>query len=107
MDTVSHPVCIGPDASIYVPNAFTPDGDGKNETFFPVCIGMDPDQFEMWIYDRWGNMIFFTDDLNKGWDGRVQGHSEIAQIDTYVWKIKATDLTGKQFNQLGKVSLIK
>jgi gliding motility-associated-like protein len=107
VDTVSHPVCIGPDASIYVPNAFTPNGDGKNETFFPVCIGMDPDQFEMWIFDRWGNMIYYTDDLNKGWDGRVQGHSEISQIDTYVWKINAVDLAGTKHNLLGKVSLVK
>jgi gliding motility-associated-like protein len=107
IDTVSHPVCIGPDASIYVPNAFTPNGDGKNETFFPVTIGMDPDQFEMWIFDRWGNMIFYTDDLYKGWDGRVQGHSEISQIDTYVWKIKAIDIIGNKHNLVGKVSLIK
>ena len=106
-DTVTHPVCIDPDASIYVPNAFTPDGDGKNELFFPVTIGMDPDQFEMWIYDRWGNMIYYTDDLNDGWDGRVQGHSEISQIDTYVWKINATDLSGTKHNLIGKVTLIK
>ncbi|MEO5642878.1 MAG: PKD domain-containing protein [Bacteroidia bacterium] len=106
-DTVSHPVCIDPDASIYVPNAFTPDGNGNNELFFPVTIGMDPDQFEMWIYDRWGNLIYYTNDLNDGWDGRVQGHSEISQIDTYVWKINAVDLTGKKHNLLGKVSLIK
>jgi gliding motility-associated-like protein len=107
MDDTTREVCIGPDASIYVPNAFTPNGDGKNETFFPVTIGMDPDQFEMWIFDRWGNMIYYTDDLNKGWDGRVQGHSEISQIDTYVWKIKAVDLAAHRHDLVGKVSLIK
>jgi gliding motility-associated-like protein len=107
VDTVSRPICIGPDASIYVPNAFTPDGDGKNESFYPVTIGMDPDQYEMWIYDRWGNLVFYTNDLNDGWDGRVQGHSEISQIDTYVWKINAVDFAGKKHNLLGKVSLIK
>jgi gliding motility-associated-like protein len=106
-DTVSHPLCIGPETTIYVPNAFTPNGDAKNETFFPVGLGLDPDRFEMWIFDRWGNMIFYTDDLNKGWDGRVQGHSEIAQIDTYVWKIKAVDMSGTSHDMVGRVSLLK
>jgi hypothetical protein len=52
-------------------------------------------------------MIYYTDDLNKGWDGRVQGHSEISQIDTYVWKIKAVDLAAHRHDLVGKVSLIK
>ncbi|MBI3512197.1 MAG: PKD domain-containing protein [Bacteroidetes bacterium] len=107
VDTVSHVVCIGPDVSIFVPNTFTPNGDNHNETFFPVCIGIDPDHFEMWIYDRWGNMIYYTADLNNGWDGRVQGHPDIAQIDTYVWKINAKDLTGATHNLIGHVNLIK
>ncbi|MBI3510018.1 MAG: gliding motility-associated C-terminal domain-containing protein [Bacteroidetes bacterium] len=107
VDTVSHPVCLEPDVMIYVPNAFTPDGNNTNDIFNAVCLGIDPDKFQMWIYDRWGNQIFYTDDINKGWDGRVMGHPDVAQIDTYVWKIKATDLLGKQHSLLGKVSLIK
>ncbi|MDQ3111851.1 MAG: PKD domain-containing protein, partial [Bacteroidota bacterium] len=106
-DTTTKEICIGPDAVIYVPNAFTPNDDGTNEVFIPVSVGIDPDQFEMWIFDRWGNMIYYTDDLNQGWDGRVHGHSEISQIDTYVWKIKAVDLLGNKHNLLGKVSLVK
>ena len=107
VDDTTKEICIAPDAIIYVPNAFTPNDDGTNEEFIAVTIGMDPDNFEMWIFDRWGNMIFYTDDLNKGWDGRVQGHSEISQIDTYVWKIKAIDMLGNKHNLVGKVSLIK
>jgi len=106
-DSVSHPVCLKPDVAIYVPNAFTPNGDGKNEVFMPVGVGLDPDHFEMWIFDRWGNLIFYTDDLNKGWDGKVQGGSEVAQIDTYVYKVKAKDLDGIEHDLEGKVSLIK
>jgi gliding motility-associated-like protein len=106
-DTTSREVCIDPDAVIYVPNAFTPDGNGTNELFMPVSVGIDPEQFEMWIFDRWGNMIYYTNDLGEGWDGRVQGRTEIAQIDTYVWKINAVDILGKKHNLLGKVSLIK
>jgi gliding motility-associated-like protein len=107
VDTATSEICIGPDATIYVPNAFTPNADGTNDVFLPVGIGLDPEHFEMWIFDRWGNMIYYTDDLNKGWNGKVQGHEEICQIDTYVWKIKAIDITGAKHNLIGKVSIVK
>ncbi len=105
-DTIQE-VCIDPDVSLYVPNAFTPNDDGTNDVFLPLGIGMDPDKFEMWIFDRWGNLIFYTDDMARGWDGRVMAAQDIAQIDTYVWKIKATDMLGKKHDLIGKVSLIK
>ncbi|MDQ3111890.1 MAG: PKD domain-containing protein [Bacteroidota bacterium] len=107
VDTTSKEICIGPDVTLYVPNAFTPNDDGTNDLFFPVQIGIDPDKYELWIFDRWGNMIFYTTDLAKGWDGRVQGASEICQIDTYVWKIKAIDMLGNKHNIEGKVSIVK
>jgi gliding motility-associated-like protein len=106
-DTATMPVCIDPDVTIYVPNTFTPDGNGLNDEFIPVTIGIDPDQYELWIFDRWGNMIFYSDELNEGWDGRVQGHEEICQQDTYVWKIKAKDVLGNSHNLIGHVNLIK
>ncbi|MBI3510102.1 MAG: gliding motility-associated C-terminal domain-containing protein [Bacteroidetes bacterium] len=107
VDTTVHPICIDPDVTLFVPNAFTPNGDGINETFFAQGIGIDPDKFEMWIFDRWGNLIFYTDDMNKGWNGKVQGHEDLCQIDTYVWKIKAIDVMGHKHSLIGKVSLIR
>jgi gliding motility-associated-like protein len=107
VDDTIREVCIDPDVSLYVPNAFTPDDNGTNDVFLPVGIGMNPDKFEMWIFDRWGNMIFYTDDMSRGWDGRVNGGADIAQIDTYVWKIKATDMLDKKHDLIGKVSLVK
>lgn len=107
IDTASQIVCIDPDVSIYVPNTFTPNEDGRNDVFFPAAIGIDPNHFEMWIFDRWGNMIFYTNDINDGWDGHVQGASDIAQIDTFVWKIKAKDILGKKHDLIGHVNLIK
>jgi large repetitive protein len=107
VDTAVQNICIGPDAMIFVPNAFTPNEDNINDVFMPVGVGIDPEKFEMWIFDRWGNLIFYTDDLNKGWDGKVQGASEVSQIDTYVWKIQAVDITGTKHNLVGKVSLIR
>jgi gliding motility-associated-like protein len=107
VDTTTEQICIDPDASIFVPNAFTPNDDGTNDFFFPQGVGIDPDHFEMWIFDRWGNMIYYTDDMSKGWDGRVQGHSDIEQIDTYIWKIHALDILGNKHNIEGIVNLIK
>jgi gliding motility-associated-like protein len=100
-------ICIDPDVTLFVPNAFTPNADGSNDMFFPQGIGIDPDQFEMWIFDRWGNLIYYTEDMSQGWNGCVQGSSVIAQIDTYVWKIKAVDMLGKKHSLIGKVSLIR
>jgi len=106
-DSATMPICIDPDVSLYVPNAFTPNGNGNNEIFLPVCVGIDPQKYQLWIFDRWGNQIFTTTDVNQGWDGRVQGHPELCQIDTYVWRIYAWDISGSPHNLVGSVSLIR
>lgn len=106
-DSISHPVCIDPDVSIYVPNAFTPNDDNNNEVFIPVAIGIDPAKYQFWIFDRWGNLIFTTTDMAMGWDGNVQGHPLPCQVDTYVWKILATDTKGVTYKRIGSVSLIR
>lgn len=100
-------VIIKPDYVIYVPNAFSPNDDGVNDIFLPLGEGIDPQHFDMWIYDRWGNLIYQTNDLYKGWNGKVQGHTDISQIDAYVWKIKCRDRAGNIHNYIGHLSLIK
>lgn len=107
VDTTSEQICIDPDVAIYVPNAFTPNVDNINEIFIPVCVGIDPEKYEFWVFDRWGNQIFYSDDINKGWDGKVQGASDVCQIDTYVWKVKAIDVLGHKHNLIGHVNLIR
>jgi gliding motility-associated-like protein len=106
-DSTSEIICIDPDVSIYVPNTFTPNDDGINETFIPITTGINPDRYEFWVFDRWGNLIFYTDDLNEGWNGRVQGHDKLCQIDTYVWKVKCVDVLDKKHNLIGHVNLIR
>jgi gliding motility-associated-like protein len=107
VDTTQQQVCIDSDVAIYVPNAFTPNGDGNNETFFPQGVGINPDKFEMWIFDRWGNQIYYTTDYTDGWNGKVQSSSVLCQQDTYVWKIKFVDTNGKKHNLIGHVNLIR
>jgi gliding motility-associated-like protein len=106
-DTIIQQVCIDPDVAIYMPNAFTPNGDGLNDYFMPKGTGLDPDNFEIWIFDRWGNMIFNGTDIYKGWDGTVQGHPELSQQDTYVWKIKVGDMNGGRHTYIGSVNMVR
>lgn len=99
-------VCIDPEFTVYFPNAFTPNGDNKNDGFTGAGIGIK--KFELWIFDRWGNLIYYTDDINKPWDGKVMGKSgEICQQDVYVWKARVNDIFDKKHNYIGHVTLIK
>lgn len=83
------------DASIYVPTAFTPNGDGLNDDLKPILIGMKSLAYFK-IYNRWGQMVFSTSDINHGWDGKFGGKGQ--DPATYVWE--AAGLTYK--NQLIK-----
>jgi gliding motility-associated-like protein len=105
-DTTENAVVIVPEATIYVPNTFTPNGDGKNDIFY--AYGEYVEDFHMYIFDRWGNLIFESTDITKGWDGRVQGHPTVCQIDTYIWRITYTELyTGFYHRMIGHVNLIR
>ncbi|MGZ6537908.1 MAG: T9SS type B sorting domain-containing protein [Bacteroidia bacterium] len=102
---VQHDIVVGPEFTFYIPNAFTPNGDGVNDFFFGTGIGIDT--YDLYIFDRWGNMIFHGHDLNDMWNGKANGGSEIAQQDVYVWKVKLTDVFGKKHNYIGTVTLVK
>jgi gliding motility-associated-like protein len=107
VDSAMHWVRIDPEFTIYMPNAFTPNGNGLNDEFKPEGFMLDKDNFQMWIFDRWGNMIFYTERYDKGWDGRANDGKDIAQEDVYVWKIVTKDLQGNDKTYVGHVSLIK
>lgn len=91
------------DGSIYVPNSFTPDGDGKNDVFY--AFGKDIVEFEMHIFNRWGEKIFYSDDMTIGWDGLFEG--SLSQTETYVWKVKFTDKRKDSGELYGTVTLIR
>ncbi|MBI2967292.1 MAG: gliding motility-associated C-terminal domain-containing protein, partial [Bacteroidetes bacterium] len=100
-------VIIKPDYVLFVPSAFTPDNDGHNDYFFPEGVGIDPDNFEMHIYDRWGDLIYYTDDVNKPWNGKANKGKKPAQQDVYIWMIKTKDFTDVKHEYIGHVTLIK
>ena len=100
---------LSDDEDFVIPEAFSPNGDGQNDVFAPRAIGIDPSQYSLLIYDRWGGLVFESTDLNQPWDGRVQGTTEMAANGIYVWKIVAHDATdeseGHEYN--GTVNLIR
>ena len=106
-DSITWCVRVDPDFVIFVPNAFTPNGDGHNEIFMPQGMGIDENNFEMWIFDRWGNNIFYTQKWGKGWDGTVNGSTNLVQEDVYVWKIVLKDFKDEKHQYVGHVSMIR
>ncbi len=107
-DSIEKPVCVKGEYTFYAPNAFTPQGDGKNDFFFPKGIGVDPEHYQIWIFDRWGNLIWESTVWGKGWDGRANGGKDIAQQDIYVWKCTTQELeTRKKHTYIGHVTLVR
>lgn len=106
VDDTTIEVVVMPEFTFYIPNAFTPNGDGLNDYFIGTGIGIA--KYEMWIFDRWGNLIYTCTDLNSPWDGTVMGKGgDLCQIDTYVWKVQITDVFDKRHKYIGDVSLIR
>jgi gliding motility-associated-like protein len=89
---------------IFVPTAFTPNGDGKNDYFKPIAVGISKfDYFR--VYNRWGQLVYSSTNTELGWDGRIGGKEQ--STATFVWLVKGTDFTGKVVFAKGLVTLIR
>ncbi len=105
-DTARGTVIINGIYIFYVPNTFTPDGDGVNEIFRPYGEGIDFSQYTMQIFDRWGELIFETPYPELGWDGTYKGQP--VPIGTYIWKIVAKEKYSTIIHDnFGHVNVIK
>lgn len=103
-DTMRINVEVLPEHEFFVPNTFTPNGDGLNDVFMPAIMGAE--QYHFMIFDRWGMLIFESYDLMQGWDGRFKGNK--CQQDVYVWKVDFFDLEHKTSEtRIGHVNLIR
>ncbi len=105
MDTAFQTIIIEPDFLFFIPAAFSLNGDNNNDTFSGKGIFIK--EYEMSIYDRWGNLIYKTNAIAHPWDGRVNNSAEIALQDVYVYSIKVTDLKNEVHLFKGTVALIK
>jgi gliding motility-associated-like protein len=104
-DTLYKVLEIKPAFVIYVPNVFTPNGDGNNDEFYAKGVGIQ--KFAMQIYDRWGHLVWDTRDITNTWDGSSKGSFEPIKQDVYTWKAQVLDISNKTHNLIGHVSLIK
>lgn len=107
IDSSTTLVCVEEDFSYYIPNAFSPNNDGINEIFQPIIKGSVPEQYEFTIYDRWGLLIFKTNNVNEGWNGNLNNGKFVAQQDVYVWKIVLYNKLKEAHTRTGRVTLIK
>lgn len=89
VDSMKVYVRVVEDVIFYIPNAFTPDGDEYNNVFKPVFFsGYDPHDFYFRVYNRWGELIFESRDVNYGWDGVYKSTGKLSQEGTYVWTVE-------------------
>ena len=91
------------EGTLYVPNAFSPNGDGVNDVFFAVATEVD--EFFIYVFNRWGELIWEGNDPHHFWNGTYKGTE--SPIDTYVWKVQMTELNGDKRNAIGHVNLIR
>lgn len=102
-DTAVQPIYMSPVTSLFVPNSFTPNGDGLNEIWLPVV--RDVRRYELLIFNRWGEVIFSTTDPLQGWDGKI--NSKKMETEVYVYKIKFMDQQYIEHEKVGHFSLLK
>ena len=89
--------------SLFVPNTFTPNGDGVNDGF--GAWGKDISEFRIMVFNRWGEKIYEAEHLNDRWDGTYKGIQ--SPIDTYVWRIDMEERSGKRHTLFGHVNLVR
>ncbi len=104
-DTAQKLIEVADFYTFWAPTAFSPDDDGVNDIFLTKGIGVDNSTFNLYIYDRWGELLFHSTDINKGWDGTVNGKK--AEVGTYTWYVEFYDKAGKFHTYSGNVILIR
>ena len=103
VDTTMRTIFINPEFQFYAPNAFTPDGDGVNDLFGGSGVGIDT--YSMSIFNRWGELIYETDDPNKPWDGTVDGTDCPQGVYVYLFRLQA--IAGEVKEYRGLVTLLR
>jgi gliding motility-associated-like protein len=103
-DTAYGTVRINPVSTFYVPNAFSPNGDGINDQF--GGYGTNIKEYELMIFNRWGNRIYTTDSMLDPWDGRYKSDGQV-MIDTYIYQIRTLNVMNEEKIYRGTVTIAK
>ena len=115
-DSTERIVTILNEHTFYAPTAFAPSAGGINQEWYPVGIGVDPKNYHLYIYDRWGELIFestvYYDDIMKTgetgkWNGKVRNKGKIVEMGVYAWYVQLKDVLGIDHEYSGTVTVIK
>jgi gliding motility-associated-like protein len=87
-----------------VPTAFTPNGDGRNDLLGPLCFGIKKLHY-FTLYNRWGQIIFSTKEINGRWNGTYKGAAQ--NTETFVWMVRGESFDGRVISKQGVVTLIR
>ena len=104
-DSHQETIIIDGDYILFTPSAFTPNGDGKNDVFYPVGVGINRDNYEFFVFNRWGELIFESYNPAIGWDGTYKG--ELVNIDAYVYLIRTWDNDNQPHEYMGHVTVVR
>ena len=91
--------------NVIIPNAFSPNEDGVNDTFQPFITSGTPKTFALFVYDRWGNRVYETTDIANGWDGTYKGFN--CEVGVYVYYVAVTYMDNTDEIIKGNVTLVK
>lgn len=106
MDTITKVVEIYDNFYLWIPDAFSPNGDGKNDLFGPEGVGYTENDYDFQIFNRWGELVFHTNQFNTKWDGKFENEFQLGST-IYVWKISINDKSGRNHEFIGNVLLIR
>ena len=106
-DTATAIIDIVPSIELFVPNAFTPNGDGLNDIFFPVGFLFGPLDYQFSIWNRWGEQVFSTTVFGEGWNGRTNNVGKPAPNGVYTYLIEFVDNRGENFTRKGFATLVR
>jgi gliding motility-associated-like protein len=107
-DSITKNLIIYDIFGVYIPNAFSPNNDGKNETFYPTGRNITGENYEFTVFNRWGEIIYQTNTPLAAWNGRKHNTLDESQIDVYVWKLLVKNtFTNKKEEYVGTVTLVR
>jgi gliding motility-associated-like protein len=104
-DTITKNIFIRSEIALFIPNSFTPNGDGLNDNFIPKGFGISLEGYSFIIFNRWGEIVFKTNNVLDSWDGSYNG--EFLPSGVYVWRADFQDLNGKDYRRTGQLNILR
>jgi gliding motility-associated-like protein len=108
-DTIEKSLYVEPDFTLYMPNAFTPNGDLENDEFGPIGIFDGIKEYQYYIFNRWGELVFESNDFNEKWNGKKYNDQnyDYSPDGAYIWYINVRDYMERKYQYKGSVILLK